>query len=81
MPIMTSSSTHTVKKRPGPKPDPKRLGELKYGEVDDTLASAGGLPAMLELFAKYPLFREFEASLPSRISNNTYGTERIALVL
>ena len=69
------------KKKPGPKPDPKRLGELKYGEIDDTLTSAGGLPAMLELFSKDPLFQEFEKCLPLREGNNTYGTERIALLI
>lgn len=67
--------------KPGPKPDPKRLGELKYGEIDDTLTSAAGLPAMLELFSKDPLFLEFEKCLPARVGNNTYGTERIALVI
>src|SRR5688572_2460220 len=78
---MTPSSTRTVRKKPGPKPDLKKLGELKYGDVDNTLTSAGGLPALLELFTKDPLFKQFEKCLPTRLGNNTYGTERIALLI
>jgi len=69
----------------GQKKDPHRidlkLGELKYEGVDDSLTAAAGLPVMLELFSRSRQFPNFVKNLPSRTSNNTYGTERIALLL
>jgi hypothetical protein len=78
---MTSRSSNQVKQKPGPKPNPKRFGELRYEGIDDTLTSAAGLPVLLDLFSEDPLFIEFEKCLPARIGNNTYGTERIALLI
>ena len=58
-----------------------RLGELKYEGVDDSLTSTAGLPVMLELFSRSRQFTSFVKNLPSRMGNNTYGTERIALLI
>jgi hypothetical protein len=68
-----------------PKKDPSRidlrLGELKYEGVDDSLTAAAGLPIMLELFSRSRQFSNFIKNLPTRTGNNTYGTERIALLI
>jgi len=69
----------------GQKKDPNRidlrLGELKYGAVDDSLSSAAGLPVLLELFTRSSQFSSFVKNLPARTGNNTYGSERIALLI
>ena len=68
-----------------PKRDPERVdlrfGELKYEGEDDSLTAAAGLPIMLELFTRSSGFKLFSGCLPSRNSNNTYGSERIALLI
>jgi len=67
------------------KKDPNRvdlgLGELKYEGEDDSLTAAGGLPIMLELFTRSPGFKQFSECLPVRVSNNTDGSEKIALLI
>src|SRR5689334_148603 len=58
-----------------------KFGELKYGRADDSLSGTAGLPVLLEVFARSRQFPSFVKHLPSRTSNNTYGSERIALLI
>lgn len=57
------------------------FGELKYGKTDDSLSSTAGLPILLELFSRSWQFSSFARCLPRRTSNNSFQTERMALLV
>lgn len=54
---------------------------LEYQTTNEDLTASAGLGPVLDLFLEHPLFAQFVAALPPRLSNASYATETYAVLL
>lgn len=55
--------------------------KIVYEPTNERLTAGAGLGPLIDAFISSPEFKEFKKSLPERVSNSSYSSEHLALIL
>jgi len=61
--------------------NPWRAKKIIYEPTDDKLTASAGLGPLIDAFMQSPEFAELKECLPERISNSSYSSEHLAMIL